>query len=125
MDLTFQVPMQYSSLQHRILLLSPVPSTTRWCFCFGSVPSFFLELFLQNRVICSITLIKKLSLLVFPMVSLIAGFLVVNYIKYMNFEMTNNRNKSQLLHYHLCYLGHVSKPLSHPVMSNSLQPHGL
>ena len=47
MDLTFQVPMQYSSLQHQTLLLSPVPSTTGCCFCFGSIPSFFLELFLH------------------------------------------------------------------------------
>ena len=47
MDLTFQVPMQYCSLQHWILLLSPVPSTTGYCFCFGSIPSFFLELFLH------------------------------------------------------------------------------
>ena len=46
MDLTFQVPMQYCSLQHRTLLLSPVPSTTGYCFCFGSIPSFFPELFL-------------------------------------------------------------------------------
>ena len=46
MDLTFQVPVQYFSLQHRTLLLSPVTSTTGYCFCFGSVPSFFLELFL-------------------------------------------------------------------------------
>ena len=47
MDLTFQVPMQYCSLQHRTLLLSPVTSTTGCCFCFGSIPSFFLELFLH------------------------------------------------------------------------------
>ena len=47
MDLTFQVPMQYCSLQHWTLLLSPVPSTTGYCFCFGSIPSFFLELFLH------------------------------------------------------------------------------
>ena len=47
MDLTFQVPMQYCSLQHRILLLSPVTSTAGYCFCFGSIPSFFLELFLH------------------------------------------------------------------------------
>ena len=47
MDLAFQVPMQYCSLQHRTLLLSPVTSTTRCCFCFGSVSSFFLELFLH------------------------------------------------------------------------------
>ena len=46
MDLTFQVPMQCCSLQHRTLLLSPVLSTTGCCFCFNSIPSFFLELFL-------------------------------------------------------------------------------
>ena len=47
MDLTFQVPMQYCSLQHQTLLPSPVTSTTGCCFCFGSIPSFFLELFLH------------------------------------------------------------------------------
>ena len=47
MDMTFQVPMQYCSLQHRILLLSPVTSTAGYCFCFGSIPSFFLGLFLH------------------------------------------------------------------------------
>ena len=47
MDLTFQVPMQYCSLQHRTLLLSPVTSTAGYWFCFGSIPSFFLELFLH------------------------------------------------------------------------------
>ena len=47
MDLTFQVPMQYCSLQHQTLLLSPVTSTTGHCFCFGSIPSFFLKLFLH------------------------------------------------------------------------------
>ena len=48
MDLTFQVPLQYCSLQHWTLLLSPVPSTTGCCFWFGSIPSFFLELFLHS-----------------------------------------------------------------------------
>ena len=47
MDLTFQVPMQYCSLQHQTLLLSPVTSTAGYCFFFGSIPSFFLELFLH------------------------------------------------------------------------------
>ena len=46
-DLTFQVPMQYCSLQHWTLLLSPVTSITGYCFCFGSIPLFFLELFLH------------------------------------------------------------------------------
>ena len=39
--------MQYCSLQHRTLLLSLITSTTGCCFCFGSIPSFFLELFLH------------------------------------------------------------------------------
>ena len=46
-DLTLQIPMQYCSLQHQTSLLSPVTSTTGCCFCFGSVSSFFPELFLR------------------------------------------------------------------------------
>ena len=46
-DLTFQVPMQYCSLEQSTLLPLPVTSTTGHCFCFGSVSSFFLELFLH------------------------------------------------------------------------------
>ena len=37
MDLTYQVPMQYCSLQHWTLLLSSVTSTAGYCFCFGSI----------------------------------------------------------------------------------------
>ena len=44
MDLTFQLPMQYCSLQHQTLIPSPVTSTTRCCFCFSPVSLFFLEL---------------------------------------------------------------------------------
>ena len=47
MDLTFQVPIQYCSLQHQTFLPSPVTSTAGGCFCSGSIPSFFLELFLH------------------------------------------------------------------------------
>ena len=47
MDLTFQIPMQYCSLQHRTSLPSPVTYTTGCCFHFASVSSFFLELFLH------------------------------------------------------------------------------
>ena len=48
MDLPFQVPMQCCSLQHWTLLPPPVTNTTSGCcFCFGSISSFFLELFLQ------------------------------------------------------------------------------
>ena len=47
LDLTFQVPIQYCSLQHQTLLPSLVTSTSVCCFCFGSVSLFFLEFFLH------------------------------------------------------------------------------
>ena len=46
MALTFQVPMQYCSLQHWTLIPSLVTPKTQCCFCFGSISSLFLELFL-------------------------------------------------------------------------------
>ena len=46
MDLTFQVPMQYCSLQNWTLLSPPDTSTTWHCFLFGSASSLLLELFL-------------------------------------------------------------------------------
>ena len=51
MDLTFQVPMEYCSLQHQTLLPSPVTSATGCCFCFGSASSFPLELFLHCTIL--------------------------------------------------------------------------
>ena len=47
-DLKFLIPMEYFSLQHHTLHPSPVISTAEGCFCFGSVSSFFLELFLHS-----------------------------------------------------------------------------
>ena len=51
MDLTFQVPMQYCSLQHQTLLPSAVTPRTGRCVCFGSVSSFFLVLFLYFSIV--------------------------------------------------------------------------
>ena len=48
MDLAFQVSMQCCSLQPRTLCPSPVTSKTEHYFCFGSISSFFLELFLHS-----------------------------------------------------------------------------
>ena len=47
-NLTFQVPMHYCSLQHQTLLPSPVTSTSGHCFWFGSASSFLPELFLHS-----------------------------------------------------------------------------
>ena len=44
MNLTFQVPTQYSSLQHLTSLPSPVTSTTGCCFCLApSLPSLWYK----------------------------------------------------------------------------------
>ena len=47
MDITVHIPTQYCSLQNQTLLLSPAASTTGCRFCFASISSFFLELFLH------------------------------------------------------------------------------
>ena len=57
MDPTFQVPVQYCSLQHQTLFLSPVTSTAGHCFCFSSISSFFVELFLQSSPVVYIAFI--------------------------------------------------------------------
>ena len=48
MDLTFQVSVQCCSLQYWTLFPSLITSTTGHCFRFGSVSSFFLELFFHS-----------------------------------------------------------------------------
>ena len=47
MDLAFQVLMQYCCLQHQTWLQSPITCTTQHRFHFGSISSFFQELFLH------------------------------------------------------------------------------
>ena len=41
--------MQYCSLQHWTLLLSPVTFTTGYCFCFGPIPSFTSDRILKEK----------------------------------------------------------------------------
>ena len=50
-NLTFQIPMQYCSLQHPTWLSPPDTSTTGCCFHCNSGPSFLLELFLCSAPI--------------------------------------------------------------------------
>ena len=78
MDLTFQVPIQYCSLQHQTLCLSPVTSTAGYCFYFDSIPSFFLELFLHWSPVAFWTLTdlgsSSFSILSFCLFILFTGF---------------------------------------------------
>ena len=78
MDLTFQVPVQYCSLQHQTLFPLSVTSTTGCCFCFDSVSSFFLELFLHWSPVayCAPTDLgsSSFSVLSFCLFTLFMGF---------------------------------------------------
>ena len=104
MYLTFQVPIQYCSLQHRSLLSPPDTSTTKCCFCFGPAASFFLKLFIT--AFCS-----------FPIAcwtpSDMGGscFGVVSFCFFILFMGFSGQELLLLF--------------SHSVMSNSLRPHGL
>ena len=51
MNLTFQVLMQYCSLQHQNLLSPPDTSTAGHSFCFGLASSFLLDLFLHSSAV--------------------------------------------------------------------------
>ena len=78
MDLTFQVPMQYCSLPHWLLLPSPITSTPGCCFCFGSISSFFLDLFLHWSLVTYWTPTNlgssSFSVLLFRLFILFMGF---------------------------------------------------
>src|SRR5574337_539865 len=101
MDLTFQVPMQHCSLQHQTLLLSPVTSTTGYCFCFGSIPSFFLELFLHRSPVAYWAPTdlgsSSFSILSFCLFILFMGFSRQEYLRGLPFPSPVDHILSELL----------------------------
>ena len=100
MDLTFQVPMQYCSLQHQTLLLSPVTSTTGYHFCFGSIPSFFLERFLCSSLVAYWTPLgpgsSSSSVICFCLFILLMGFSWPEYWSDLTFFPPVNHILSEL-----------------------------
>ena len=59
MDITFQVPVQYRSLQHWPLLLSPVTSTTGCWFCFVLFLVFFFAPSCGERALLLAKVMRK------------------------------------------------------------------
>ena len=100
MDLTFHVPMQYCSLHHRTLLLSPVTSTAGYSFGFCSIPSFFLELFLHwSPVACWARTDlgrSSFSILSFCLFILFMGFSRQEYWSGLSFPSPVDHNLSNL-----------------------------
>ena len=78
MNITFQVPKQNYSLQHRTLLPSPDTSTTGRCFYFDSISSFFLGLFLHSSPVACWALTdlgsSSFSVISFSLFILFMGF---------------------------------------------------
>ena len=108
MDLTFQVPMQYCSLQQWTLLLSPVTSTIGCCFCFGSTSSFFLELFLHWFPVAywaSTDLgSSSLSVLSFCLFT-VHGVLKARILKWFAIPFSSGPHSIRPLHHDLSVLG--------------------
>ena len=92
--------MQYCFFQHRTLLLSPVTSTTGWCFCFGSIPSSFLELFLHWSPVAYWAPIdlgsSSFSILSFCLFILFMGFSRQEYWSGLSFPSPVDHNVSDL-----------------------------
>ena len=99
--------MQYCSLQHQTLLLSPVTSATGYCFCFGSIPSFFLELFLHWSPIAHWAPTdlgsSSFTILPFHLFILFMGFSRQEYLSGLPFPspvdhiLSNERGRSKIL----------------------------
>ena len=112
---TFQVPMQYYSLQHQTLLPSPVTSTPPGCcFCFGSVSSFFLDLFLHRSPVAYWAPTNlgssSFSVLSFCLFILFMGFSRQEYWSGLAFPSP---------------VGHVLSELSTVTHSSWVAPHGM
>ena len=110
MDLTFQVPIQYCSLQHWTLLPSPVTSTTGCCFCFGSVSSFFLELFLHGSPVAywTSTDLGSSSFSVLPIFlpfNSVHGVFKARILKHFAIPFSSGPHFVRTLHYDLSILG--------------------
>ena len=110
MDLTFQVPMQYS-LQHQTWLPSPVTSTAGCCFCFGSVSSFFLELVLRYFPVAYWAPTKlgssSLSVLSFCLFILFMGFSRQEYWSGFPFPSFAHLSLNILNDYEIFYIDNI------------------
>ena len=130
-DLTFQAPMQYCSLQHRTLLSSPVTSTTGCCFCFGSISSFFLKLFLYWSPVAywAPTDLESSSFSILSFCLLFVVFSRQEYWSSLPFLSPLDHILSELTTMtRLSWMALLEvkwSEVSRSIVSNSLRPHGL
>ena len=100
--------MQYCSLQHRILLLSPVTSRTGCCFCFGPISLLFLELFLHWTPVAYWARThlgsSSFSVLSFPFHT-VHGVLKARILKWLAIPFSSGPHFVWTLHHDLSVLG--------------------
>ena len=112
MDLTFQVPMQYCSVQHWTLLPSPVTSTTGCCSCFGYV-------FILSEVTSPLISSSKSG-------TYRPGESIFQYPIFLPFHTVCGVLKASILKWFAIPFSSVWKwKWSCSVVSNSSRPHGL
>ena len=100
MDLTFQIPMQYCSLQQRTLLSPPDTSTAEHHFCLGPASSFLLELLLCSSPIACWTPFNlrgsPWGVISFCLFTLYMGFSRQEYCSGLSFPPPVDRTLSEL-----------------------------
>ena len=107
---TFQVPMQYCSLQHRTLLPSPVTSTTGCCFCFGSNSSFFISGVISPLISSSILVTYQLGEFIFQCLIFlpfhnVLGVLKARIVKWFAIPFSSGPHFLRTLHHDPSVLG--------------------
>ena len=109
MDLTFQIPMQYCSLQHRTLLSSSVTSTIGHFFRFGSISSFYLELLLHSSPVAywapTDVGSSSASVLFFLSFHTVHGVLKARILKWFAIPFSSGPHFVRTLHHDLSMLG--------------------
>ena len=116
MDLTFQVPMPYCSLQHQTLLPSSVTSTARSCSLSGSVSSFFLELFLCSSPVAYLGTYKPgfiFQCLVFLPFHTVHEVLKARILKWFAIPFSSGPLSVRLLHRDPSVLGGPTHSMAH------------
>ena len=105
MDLTFQVPMKYCSLQHWTLLPSPITTTSRCYYCFGSVSSFFLSGVISPVISSSILGTYRSGKFIFLPFHSIHGVLKAKILKWFAIPFSSRPCFVRTLHHDLSVLG--------------------
>ena len=101
--------MQYCSLQHQTLLPSPVTSIIGCCFCFDSISSFFLELFLHWSPVAYCTCGVHLSVSYLFVFHTVHGILKARMLNWFAISFSSEPHFVRTLHHDSSVLGGLTQ----------------